>query len=93
MLLAVPLNTFDLRMNGFSTETAFCLQTLHYSILTGVANAFYAPMIHIIKCSEVFTKSFAFQESGVYKIIRISGVNLHIFRSDMSSGTAETFLF
>ena len=74
----VPMNIFDLRMNGFSTVTAVCLQTLHYSVLTGVANAFYSPMIHIINCSEV------------YKIIRISGVAPHIFRSDMSSGASET---
>ena len=57
------MNVFDLRMNGFSTEIAVCLETLHYSVLTDVANAFYAPIIHIINCSEVFTKSFAFQES------------------------------
>ena len=25
------MNIFDLRMNGFSTETAVCLQTLRYS--------------------------------------------------------------
>ena len=53
---------FDLRMNGFITETAVCLQTLHYSVLTG-ANVFYAPVIHIINCSEVFTKSLVFQDS------------------------------
>ena len=72
----------DLRMNDFSTETAVCLRTLRYSVLIGVANAFYAPMIHIINCSQVFKK-----------INRSSGVDLHIFRSDMSSCTAETFLF
>ena len=63
LLLAVPMNIFDIRMNGFSTETAVCLQTLHYSVPTGVANAFYAPMFHIINCNEVVIKSFAFQES------------------------------
>ena len=57
------MNIFDLQMNGFSKETAVCLLTLHYSVLTGVANAFYSPMINLINCSEVFTKSFAFQES------------------------------
>ena len=63
IVLAVSMNIFDLRMIGFSTETAFCLQTLHYSGLTSVANACYAQKIHMITCSEVFTKSFAFQES------------------------------
>ena len=47
-------------MNGFSTETAVCLQTLDYSVLFGVANAFYAQIIHMITCSEVFAKSPAF---------------------------------
>ena len=65
------MNIFDLRMNGFSTETAVFLQTLHYSVLTGVANAFYAPMIHIINCGEVFTKSFAFQESILIYSVQI----------------------
>ena len=65
------MNIFDLRMNGFSTETAVCLQTLHYSVLTGVANAFYAPMIHIINHNEVFTKSFAFQESILIYSVQI----------------------
>ena len=53
-------------MNGFSIETTVCLQTLHYSVLTGVANAFSATMIHIINCSLliylIITKSVAFQE-------------------------------
>ena len=62
---------FYLRMNGFSTETAGRLQTLQYSVLTGVANAYYAPMIHIINCSEVFTKSFAFQESILIYSVQI----------------------
>ena len=65
------MNIFDLQMNDFSTETAVCLQTLHYSVLTGVANAFYAPMIHIINCSAVFTKSFAFQESILIYSVQI----------------------
>ena len=57
------MNIFDLRMNGFSTETAVCLQILHYSVLTGVANAFYAQMIHMINsyCSDY--KIIPFQES------------------------------
>ena len=55
------MSIFDLRMNGFSTETAVCLQTLHYNVLTGVVNVFYAQMINMINCSEVFTKSSAFQ--------------------------------
>ena len=58
-------------MLGFSTETAVCLQTLHYSVLAGVAKAFYAPMIHIINCSEVFTKPFTFQESILIYSIQI----------------------
>ena len=57
------MNIFDLRMSGFSTETAVCLQTLHYSVLIGDANEFYAQMIHIFNYSEAFTKSTAFQES------------------------------
>ena len=57
------MNIFDLRMSGFSTETAVCLQTLHYSVLIGDANELYAQMIHIFNYSEVFTKSTAFQES------------------------------
>ena len=65
------MNIFNLQTNGFSKETAVCLQTLHYSILTGVVNAFYAPMIHIINCSEVFTKSFAFQESILIYFVQI----------------------
>ena len=55
------MNIFDLSMNGL-VETAVCLQILHYSVLTGIAKAFYAPVIRIINCSEVFTKSFTFQE-------------------------------
>ena len=69
-------------MNGFSTETAVCL---HYSVFAGVANAFYAQVIDMINYRSLYR--------GVYKIIRISGVDPHIFRSDMSSGTTETFLF
>ena len=78
------MNIFDLRMNGFSTQTAVCLQTLYYSVLnTGVANAFYAPTIHIINYSEVFTKSFAFQESILIYYVQICR-QVHC--------TAETFL-
>ena len=62
---------FDLRMNGFSTETAVCLQTLHYTVLAGVANACYAQMIHMISCSEVFTKASAFQESILIYSVQI----------------------
>ena len=65
------MNIFDLRMNSFSTETAVCLQTLHYSVLTGVANAFYSPLIHIINCSELFTELFAFQESILIYSVQI----------------------
>ena len=65
------MNIFDLRMNGFSTETSVCLQTLHYSVLTCVANVFYVLMIHIINFSEVFTKSFAFQESILIYSVQI----------------------
>ena len=50
-------------MNGFSTETAVCLQTLHYSVLIGAANVFYAQIIHMITCSEVFAKSPASLDS------------------------------
>ena len=56
----LPINIYDLRMYDFSTETAVCLQTLHYSVLIGAANAFYARIIHMITCSEVFAKSPAF---------------------------------
>ena len=63
LFLAVPINIYDLRMNGFSTETAVCLQTLHYSVLIGAANPFYAQIIHMITCSEVFAKSPAFLDS------------------------------
>ena len=83
LFLAVPINIYDLRMNGFSTETAVCLQTLHYSVLIGAANAFYAQIIHMITCSEVFTKSPAFLDS----ILVYSG------QIRMSSGIAEKFLF
>ena len=65
------MNIFDLRMNGFSTETAVCLQTLHYNVLTGVANTFYALMIYMINCREVFTKSSAFQESILIYSVQI----------------------
>ena len=65
------MNIFDLRMNGFSTETAVCLQTLHYSVLTGVANAFNNQMVHMINCSEVFTKSSAFQETILIHFVQI----------------------
>ena len=58
-------------MNGFSTETAVCLQTLQYSVLIGVANTFYASMIHIINCSEVLAKSVAFQESTLIYSVQI----------------------
>ena len=76
------MNIFDLRGNGFSTEMAVCLQTLHYRVLTGVANAFYVPKIHNINCSEVFTKSFTFQESILIYSVQIC-----------RQSTAETFLF
>ena len=56
LFLALPIYIYDLRMTGFSTETAVCLQTLHYM----VAKAFYAQIIHMLTCSEVFAKSPAF---------------------------------
>ena len=65
------MNIFDLRMNGFSTETSVCLHTLHYRVLTGVANEFYAQMTHMINCCEVFTKSSAFQESVTIYSVQI----------------------
>ena len=65
------MKIFDLLMNGFCTETAVCSQTFHYNVLIGVANGFNAPMIHIINCSEVFTKSFAFQESILIYSVQI----------------------
>ena len=65
------MNIFDLQMNGFSTETAVCLQTLHYSVLTAVGNTFFAPMILIINCSEVLTKLFTFQESILIYSVQI----------------------
>ena len=55
----MPINIYDLQMNVFSSETAVCLQTLHYM----VANAFYAQIIHMVTCSEVFAKSPAFLDS------------------------------
>ena len=63
LFLAVPINIYDPRMNGFPTETAVCLQTLHYSVLIGAAHAFYAQIIHMITCSKVFAKSPAFLDS------------------------------
>ena len=63
LFLAVPINIYDPRMNGFSAETAVCLQTLHNSVLIGAANAFYAQIIHMITCSKVFAKSPAFLDS------------------------------
>ena len=65
------MHIFDLRMNSFSTQTAVCVQTLHYSVLTGVANTFYAQMIYMINCSEVFTKLSAFQESILIYSVQI----------------------
>ena len=53
-------------MNDFSTETAVCIRTLRYSVLTGVANAFYAPMIHIINCSEVLKNQSQFKSRSSY---------------------------
>ena len=84
LFLAVPINIYDLRMDGFSTETAVFLQTLRYNVLNCVANAIYAQIIHMITCSEVFAKSPAFLDS----ILVYSG---HI--KIMSSGTAEKILF
>ena len=81
LFLAVPINIYDLRMNRFSTETAVCLQTLHYSVLIGAANAFYAQIIHMITCSEGFAKSSGFLDS------------ILVYSSYMSSGTAKKFLF
>ena len=63
LLLAVPINIYDLRMNDISTQRTVCLQTLDYSVLIGVANAFSAQIIHMITCSEVFAKSPAFLDS------------------------------
>ena len=63
LFLEVPINIYDPRINGFSTETAVCLQTLHYSDLIGAANAFYAQIIQMITCSKVFAKSPAFLDS------------------------------
>ena len=40
-------------------------------ILTDVANALYAQMMHVINCSEVFTKSSAFQESILIHPVQI----------------------
>ena len=60
LFLAVPINIYDLWMNGFSIETAVCLQILDYSILIGVANTLYAKIIHMITYSDVFAKSPAF---------------------------------
>ena len=59
------------------------LQTLPYSVLIGAANAFYAQIIHMITCSELFAKSPAFLDS----ILVYSG------QIRMSSGIAEKFLF
>ena len=65
------MNIFNLQMNGFSTKTAVCLQTLHNKILTGAPSSFYAHMIHIINCSEVFTKSSTFPESILIYSVQI----------------------
>ena len=75
------MNIYDLWMNGFSTETAVCLQALHYSVLTGIDNAYYAQMINTITCSEVIAKSSAFLDS------------ILVYSGQMSSGTAKNFLF
>ena len=48
---------------AFPQRLQFVFKHFTTVILTGVANAFYVQMIHMINCSEVFTKSFAFQES------------------------------
>ena len=68
-------------MNGFSTETAGCLQTLDYSVLIGVANAFYAQIIHMINCIEVFAKSPAFLDSVL------------VYSGQICRQAAEKFLF
>ena len=70
LFLGVPINIYDLRMNGFSTETAVCLQTLHYSVLIGAANAFYAQIIHMITCSEGFANHPHFSTRSSYISVR-----------------------
>ena len=60
LFLAVPINVYDLRMNGFSTETTVCLQTLHYSVLIGAVRCLqnhphfltrssYIPVRYVVK--------------------------------------------
>ena len=48
---------------AFPQKLQFVFNHFTTVILTGVANAFYAQMIHMISCSEMFTKLSAFQES------------------------------
>ena len=57
------MNIFDLRMNGFSTETVVCLQTLHYSESYWCCQRILCTDDPHDQRSEVFTKSSAFQES------------------------------
>ena len=83
LFLAVPIKIYDQRMNGFSTETAVCLQTLYYNVLIGAANVFYAQIIHMIICSEVFAKLPAFLDS----------ILVYSSQIRISSGIAEKFLF
>ena len=70
LFLAVLINIYDLRMNGFSTETAVCLQTLHYSVLIGVANAFYAQIIHMITCRRCLQNHSHFLTRSSYIPVR-----------------------
>ena len=70
LFLAVPINIYDLRMNGFSTETAVCQQTLDYNVLIGVANAFYAQIIHMLTCGEVLQKHPHFLTRSSYIPVR-----------------------
>ena len=60
---------------AFPQKLHFAFKHFATVILTGVANAFYAQMIHMINCSEVFTKSSAFQKS-----ILIYSVQIHVCR-------------
>ena len=79
-VLAMTMNIFDVRMNGVSIETAVCLQTLHHS-----------DSYRCCRCCQRILKTTVVR--CLQNQIRISSVDSHIFRSNMSSGTAEIFLF
>ena len=56
---------------AFPYKLQFVFKYFTTVILTGDASAFYAQIIHMINCSEVFTKSSAFQESILIYSVQI----------------------